>query len=125
VGLLQAPCAGFALTTAGSLVWDNNFATSKNRERDRALALGGCCFIFRCNNQPIVGNNQPIVGLSGCFNERAEARPGQRAGQGANRHHFGRQIERQKMRKIKYAMAIEGCCSIFFTQQPTKNLLAQ
>ncbi len=45
------------------------FATSINRERDGASTLGGRRFIFR-------RNNQSIVGLSGCYNKRAEARPG-------------------------------------------------
>jgi hypothetical protein len=53
--LLKVPGSGFALAAAGSLVGMLNENASKNREGDGCLALDGCCWVVRHNNQAIVG----------------------------------------------------------------------
>jgi hypothetical protein len=55
MGPLQAPGAGFAHATAGSLAWMNFEATSKNREIGGASALGGRRSINTYHNRMQVG----------------------------------------------------------------------
>jgi hypothetical protein len=70
MGPLQVSRAGFAIATAGSLVWGNKATGIKNREIGGALALGGCRVMM-----PYI--NQPIVGVCSFDNDRAEVWLGQ------------------------------------------------
>jgi hypothetical protein len=69
MGLLQVPSIGFALTTAGTLVWADKTTRIKNWEIGGSLALGGCCLMMQYNNQP-------VVGVCAFYDDRAEAQPG-------------------------------------------------
>jgi hypothetical protein len=70
MGLLQASSTGFAHAMAGSLFGINFEATSKNREIEGALALGG-------RHSINTYNNQMEIGVQGGGYIEEEARPGQ------------------------------------------------
>jgi hypothetical protein len=48
---------GLLLLWPAPLVGMPNKDASKNKERDGSLALGGCHWVVRHNNQPIVGGS--------------------------------------------------------------------
>ncbi len=58
IGPLQASDAGFLLSAAGLLDGVPKQDTSKKRERDGSLALGGRGSFVRRNNQPKVSGSR-------------------------------------------------------------------
>jgi hypothetical protein len=97
MGPLQAPSAGFALVTASSLVWGDKTRHIKNREKEGALALDGCCLVKKTTI------NKQLAEMTVGMMERERGWGGAYGGVLSLRR--GRQIEQQqKYKKI--------CCGL-------------
>jgi hypothetical protein len=118
IGLLQVSSAGFAIMMTGSLVWANKTIHIK-KQRDR----GGVGLRWPSCGQK--SNNQPIVGGNDVRGDGEGAQLGQSIWGGVVHFVQGGKLRDLKNTKIKYAMALDGCVTIFHMQQPTKNTWVQ
>ncbi len=118
MSLLQAPSTGFALATAGFLVWGNDTKHIKKQTDRGGIGLRWLLFGNKNNNQHIVGGN-----------DRRDDGEGARLGcsiwGGCCLFMWGSELSNAKNTKIKYVVALDGCVIIFHTQQPTNNMRAQ
>jgi hypothetical protein len=87
--------------------------TSKIRERSVTSALDGHLLVVQ-------HNNRPKVGVRGKRDIGEGAQPGWNVWGGRHIIVWGSKLSNEKI-KIKKVMALNGCRSIFQTQQTTKN----
>jgi hypothetical protein len=86
----------------------------EKRRGNNELALGARRFIFRCNNPQIVGG-------SNGGDDGEDVQPGQSIWGGVLSLCLGQQIEQQKIIKITYDVALDGCCWIFTNKNQPKT----
>jgi hypothetical protein len=115
MGLLQAPSAGFALATAGSLVWGNVTRHIKKLRDRGGIGLSWPLYGQKSNNQPIVGRNDRRDDGEGAWLKRSVW-----GGVVSCLFMRGGKLSNAKNTKIKHVVALDGHVTIFHTQQPDK-----